>query len=206
MISALPTGARGRWLALGITMLAAALIWSAVIGPLVAWQASLITAGENRGAIARRMAALVETLPELRRQAGAPESQGRGGGLGGQPDLAALLDGRTDALAGAALQVRLRELASQTGVSLASAETLPAEAVGGFRRISVRIAATGAWPVLVRLLEALDQASPRMLVDDVQLQSALSLGTETTRPLTVTLTVLAFRPADVGTNPPAAAP
>lgn len=183
MIATLPTGSRGRLLALGLTLFVVALAWAVVVDPLLGWQTALTEAVDNRGAIARRMALAAETLPALRLQA-----QGES-----RAPAAALLEGNTDALAGAALQVRVRELANQAGVSLASAETLPAEATGTFRRIGMRVTAAGAWPVLVRLLQALEQANPRMLVDDMQLQSALSLATETTRPLNATFTVFSFR-------------
>ncbi|RYJ04118.1 MAG: hypothetical protein EON47_01595 [Acetobacteraceae bacterium] len=187
MIATLPTGLRGRLLALGLTVLVLALVWAVVVDPLLGWKTALTDAVENRGAVARRMALAAETLPALRQQA-----QGEGQD---RAPAAALLEGNTDALAGAALQVRVRELANQAGVSLASAEALPAEAIGVFRRIGMRVTAAGAWPVLVRLLQALEQASPRMLVDDMQLQAALSLGTETTRPVNATFTVFAFRAA-----------
>lgn len=186
MSASLPTGPRGRLLAVGVTLLALALVWAAVVDPLLGWHASLREAVANRGAVAARMVAVADRLPELRRQAQAE--------TGGAPAAAALLEGSTDALAGAALQVRVRELASQSGASLASVESLPAEAAGAYRRIGVRITATDTWPVLVRLLQALDEASPRMLVDDLNLQAALSLaGATTTRPLSTTLTVFAFR-------------
>ena len=182
----LPTGPRGSLLAAGVTLLALALVWAAALDPLLGWRSALSEATANRGAVAARMAGVVETLPELRRQAQAE--------TGGVPAAAALLEGSTDALAGAALQVRVRELATRLGVSLASVETLPAEGAGAFRRIGVRIAATEAWPILVGLLQAIEEASPRMLVDELQLQAALSItGATATRPLSATLTVFAFR-------------
>ncbi len=197
MVVALPTGPRGRLLALGIALLLAAAVWAVLVDPLLGWHARLVGAVENRGAVARRMAAVAETLPELRRQAAAGAEQ---------PVAAALLEGATDALAGAALQVRVRELAAQAEASLTSSETLPAEAAGGFRRIGVRVSVTGTWPVLVRLLREVGQASPGMLVDDVQMQAAPSLVSGAARPLAVTLTVLAFRAADLAAPQQAAAP
>lgn len=170
-----------------MALLLAGAVWAAVVEPLLDWHARLASAALNRGAVAERMAAVADTLPELRHQAAAGA---------GQPITTTLLEGATDALAGAALQVRVRELATQAGASLTSSETLPAEAAGAFRRIGVRVAVTGAWPVLVRLLRDLEQASPGMLVDDLQVQAAASLATVAARPLIATLTVLAFRAAD----------
>lgn len=173
--------------ALGVTALMAMVVWLGVLQPLLSWQDDLAQAAENRDAVLQRMTALVETLPALRRQAEA---------AGEAPTAAALLDGATDALAGAALQTRLRELAAQSDASLTSTETLPAEAAGGFRRIAVRISTSVAWPVLVRLLDGLAQAAPRMLVDDVQLRAGTAVvGGSPVVPLNVTLTVFAFRSA-----------
>lgn len=187
MSAALPTGRRGQIVALGVTVLMAMVVWLGVLQPLLTWHDNLTQAADNREAVLQRMTALVETLPELRRQAEAEAEA---------PTTASLLAGASDALAGAALQTRVRELAAQSDASLTSTETLPAEAAGGFRRIAVRISTSVVWPVLVRLLDGLSQASPRMLVDDVQLRAGVAaVGGDATVPLTVTLTVFAFRAA-----------
>ena len=192
MAAALPTGPRGRLLALGLTLLAAAAFWFGVVGPLLAWHADRAERVERRDALARRTAALAETLPTLRARAEATAAAG--------PAPAALLQGGSDAVAGAALQARVQELAAHAGAALSSAEGLPTEQLGSFRRIALRVTLTAPWPALVELLRALEAAAPRMLVDDLQVQPAPSLQV-TGRPLGVTLTVLAFRAAEA---PPAA--
>lgn len=184
MIAALPDGPRGRLLALGLTLLLIVAAWLAVAEPLLAWHRQVTQDVANRGAVRQRMAAIGESLPELRRQMATG---------GTAPVAMALLEGTTDALAGAALQARVRELATVSEVSLTSVETLAAETNGSYRRIGVRISTTCSWPLLIRLLQELEQAAPVMLVDDVQLQAAVSVAGTVTRPLTVTLTVLAFR-------------
>lgn len=187
MSAGLPVGRRGQVVAVGVTVLMAMAIWLGVVQPLLAWRGDLAAAAVNRGAVLARMTGLAETLPELRRQAEAAAAA---------PAATALLGGATDALAGAALQTRLRELAAQSDASLASTETLPAEDAGGFRRIAVRVSTSVAWPVLVRLLDGLAQATPRMLVDDVQLRAGTAVvGGSPVIPLNVTLTVFAFRSA-----------
>lgn len=186
MMATLPEGPRGRLLALGLTLLLIVAAWLVVAEPLLAWHGQLTQDVANRGTVRQRMAAIAESLPELRRQMATG---------GAAPAATALLEGTTDALAGAALQARVRELATLSEVSLTSVETLAAEASGSYRRIGVRISTTCSWPLLIRLLQELEQAGPAMLVDDVQLQAALSLAGAVTRPLTVTLTVLAFRAA-----------
>ena len=181
-----PTGPRGRALAFGITLAMVALAWVLVAQPLIAWHADLGQAVENRGAVARRMEALAGSLPELRRRSEDAASRG---------PTAALMEGSTDALAGAALQARLRDIAARVQLQFDSAEILAAEEAGGLRRIGVRISTIVPWPVLAGLLRELDAASPRLLVDDVQLQASVSLAGGVSRPLTASFTVFAFRAA-----------
>ena len=181
-----PTGPRGRALALGITLMMVAFAWVLVAQPLIAGHADLRQAVENRGAVARRMETVAGSLPELRRRSEDAASRG---------PTAALLEGGTDALAGAALQARLRDIAARVQLQFDSAEILAAEEAGGLRRIGVRISTIVPWPVLVGLLRELDAASPRLLVDDVQLQASVSLAAGVSRPLTVSFTVFAFRAA-----------
>lgn len=181
-----PTGPRGRALAMGITLVTVALAWALIAQPLIAWHAELVQAVENRSAVARRMEAVAGSLPDLRRRSEEVASRG---------PTTALLEGGTDALAGAALQARLRDIATRLQLQFDSAEILSAEEAGGLRRIGVRISTITPWPVLARLLRELDAASPRLLVDDVQLQASVSLAGGVTRPLTASFTVFGFRAA-----------
>ena len=184
MLAALPTGVRGQVLALALTVLAAGAAWLAVAAPLLAWHTDRAERLVQRQTLADRMASVAATLPQLRRQAeGLPASAAP------QP----LLQGASDAVAGAALQGQLDRMASEAGIALSSAELLPAEAAGSYRRIAIRLTANGPWPALVALLQAVAQASPRMLVDDLQLQAAPSVTSTAAPPVSVTLTVLAFR-------------
>jgi general secretion pathway protein M len=163
-----------------------ALAWALIAQPLIAWHAELVQAVENRSAVARRMEAVAGSLPDLRRRSEEVASRG---------PTTALLEGGTDALAGAALQARLRDIATRLQLQFDSAEILSAEEAGGLRRIGVRISTITPWPVLARLLRELDAASPRLLVDDVQLQASVSLAGGVTRPLTASFTVFGFRAA-----------
>lgn len=193
MAADLPTGPRGRLLALAVTALLLAAAWFGAAAPLLAWGEDLEARLAARGALAARMEGLADSLPLLRRAAAEAEAAGAGAGP-------ALLEGATDAEAGAALQVRVRALAERAGVALESAEALPAEAAGVHRRIGMRIAATAPWPALVGLLGELERAGPGLLVDDLQLQAA-PVVVGTVRPLAATLAVLGFRAADPAGRP-----
>ena len=179
----LPRGRRGKTMALALLAAAVGAAWLGVASPLL----SLHAAGQERLAqqqmLATRMARLVATLPELRRQAASTQRR-----IGPEP----LLSGPTDAVAAAALQTRLQGMAGDAGASLSSVEALPAEAIGGLRRIGLRVALRAPLPVLIRLLRDVHGASPRMLVDDVQIRTGLIIRGEAL-PLDISFTVLAFR-------------
>ena len=127
------------------------------------------------------MSAIAGTLPRAR-----TEAEG-----GGAPP--ALLEGASDPLAGAVLQGQVQEMASRAGASLASAELLPAEAAGRYRRIGLRVAVNGSWPAIVTLLRAVNEATPRMLVVELQVRDAPSIAPGAERPVAAGLTVIAFR-------------
>ncbi len=187
MTLALPTGPRGRVLALGLLVIAAMAIWLAVAAPLLDWYAVRADRLVQRQTLAARMDAITAALPRLRREA---ESAAAG------PALNTVLEGSSDAVAGAALQGKLEALAAEAGTALSSAELLPVEPAGAYRRVRLRLVVNSPWPAFIQLLQAIDQASPRMLVDDLQLQPAPSVLAGAAQPLAATLSVIAFRPGD----------
>jgi general secretion pathway protein M len=182
----LPTGRRGRLLALGLTAAMLGALWVALAAPLIEWHALRAEQVQARRALARRMAEIAETLPELRDQARLATASGRAPGE-------ATLDGASDAIAAAALQGRLQEMAVRAGAPLTSAEALPGEAAGAWRRIGVRVAVSAPWPAVVRFMEAVSAASPRMLVDELQLRAPPLLLRTGVRPMDASFTVFAFR-------------
>lgn len=183
----LPTGRRGQVLAVGLAIAVLGGAWAGIAAPLLDWYAVRAEQVQARRAVARRMAELAGTLPALRDQARRVAAPGR-------PAEGAVLDGASDALAAAALQGRLQEMAAHAGAPLSSAEALPGEAAGAWRRIGVRVAVNAPWPAVVRLLQAIGSAGPRMLVDDLQLRAPPLLLLRTgPRPVDASFTVLAFR-------------
>ena len=198
MNAALPDGPRGQALAVGLTVIAAAAIWLGAISPLLALHSERSDALEQRRVLATHMEDLVASLPDLRRQEALMAT------TGARP--VPTLDGATDAIAGAALQERLQALALSAGANLASLETLPAEPRGAYRRIGVRVTAVANWPPLVGLLRAVESATPRMVLDDVEVHGppVRNLSADTF-PLRAAFTLFAFR---AGTEPaaPAARP
>lgn len=181
----LPEGRRGQALAVALLLLVLGLAWLAVVAPLVAWHEERTETIAGQRALARRMAQLAGTLPALQAQAAAVQAGGTA--------QAALLDGATDALAGATLQQTALDLAVRAGATPSSTETLAVEQVGAYRRIGVRLTLSAPWPVLVRLLQSAAEATPALLVDDLQLRGSRLLVRPTDAPLDALLTLYAFR-------------
>ncbi len=187
MVGMLPEGLRGRLLALALSLTLIGALWAGCVQPLLDWHAARAEVLEQRSALLQRMTALAATLPELQRQLS-----------GERAPAAALLEGASDAIAGAALQSTVQRMASTAGAQLSSMEMLPAEARGRYRRIGLRVTTSAPWSVLVDLLRAIEEGSPRMLVDDVQLRSPPVELRTATSPISAAFTIVAFRNAGSG--------
>ena len=193
----LPTGRNGRILALLVTLAALALIWRALVSPLVGWYDDRADSIARHQALAARMALLVQRLPALRREAAAAASAGQAG-------AGALIEGNSDAVASAAIQEKVSAMAGALGVSLSSTETLAATREGAFRRVGVRVSLDAAFPVVVHLLQSIETARPSLLVDDLQFHGTRLLGQSEAAPLNVAFTVIGFRRADASEPAPSA--
>src|SRR5690349_24944927 len=104
MNAALPTGSAGRALALGLLGVVLRLGWLLIAAPLITLYSDRAEELADRQLQARRMESLAASLPALQRAA---ETQSL--------DTAApsLLEGATDAIAGAAMQGLVRDMASR---------------------------------------------------------------------------------------------
>jgi hypothetical protein len=189
MGGALPDGIRGRVLALALTVVALTVVWAGCLQPLIDWHASRAETLEQRRLLLQRMNALAATLPELQRQSSSELAP-----------ATALLEGQSDAIAGAALQSQVQQLAARAGAELNTMEILPSEQRRAYRRIGLRVTTTAQWPVLIELLRAIEQGSPRMLVDDLQLRAPPIEMRSNTQPINAAFTAFAFRSASNGAS------
>jgi len=186
LAAALPVGRRGRLLALALACLALALIWLALVAPLMDLYATRAQRLAEQQVLADHMAALAAALPDLQRQGAGVPLPAQGG--------AGLLEGPSDAVAGAALQGRLQEMVNAAGASLTSAEMLPPRTVAGLSRIGVRASVYAAdWPKLVGLLRAIREADPHLLIDDLSLHAMSARSRDTGPALDATFSVFGFR-------------
>ncbi|MBV8615826.1 MAG: type II secretion system protein M [Acetobacteraceae bacterium] len=190
----LPTGPRGRALALGLTALVLLVAWFGIVSPVLDWYSGRAEQLAQRSVLARRMADLAASLPQLEHQVTAlPTTKAN-------PD--ALLPGETDAVAAASLQERVQEMASRAGAPLSSVEMLPAAQLGQFRRIGLRVAAQGEMTNVIRLLQSVEAAKPRLLVDELDLQRHLLLAKPNAPDLDAKFVIYGFR-AGTGAARPA---
>ncbi|HJS85533.1 MAG TPA: type II secretion system protein GspM [Acetobacteraceae bacterium] len=194
----LPTGPRGRILALALTLIAFLVVWFGIIGPALAWYSGRAERLDQRLVLARRMADLAASLPQLERQVAALPT------TNANPN--ALLPGESDAVAAAALQERVQEMASRAGAPLSSVEMLQATQLGQFRRIGLRVAAQAEMGNVIHLLESIQAAKPRMLIDELDLQRHLMLSKPNVPELDAKFIVYSFRAGGAAAGPARAAP
>jgi general secretion pathway protein M len=162
MSPSLPTGLRGRVLAIALTVVVAASVWLAVAAPLISWHADRAEWLHSRRMLAVRMQQLADELSALRRSAAAIQS-----GPG-----AAFVGGGNDAIAAAKLQDVVQKMADAAGVTLSSVAILPPEPAGAFRRIGLRVSiGVARWPAVVSLLQGVEQATPPLMVDELELHA-----------------------------------
>jgi Tfp pilus assembly protein PilO len=182
MMGALPEGRRGQALALALLFLVAAAVWVGVAAPAIGWYEAR---NDELAADAQRIAhltALTAQLPALR--AAAQDTA---------PQTAGLLAGVTDDLAGANLQGAVQGLAQAAGLTLDSAEALPATQAGSLRRIGLSVTLSGTWPAFIGLLAAFAAAQPGMAVDNVSIAASSAPDATQDVPLNITFSVYGFR-------------
>ena len=165
MSSSLSTGTPGRILALALAAMVLALAWIGVALPLLEWHGERDDALVRKQALLSRMESLAASLPEWQRLQADVVARA--------PAQAVLLAGGADAVASAGLQGLVLEMAARAGARVNSIETLSAEPRGPYRRIALRVHMDTQWPELLSLLQAITEAMPRMLIDELTLRGQI---------------------------------
>jgi general secretion pathway protein M len=198
----LPVGRRGQVVAVGLLLIVLGLAWSLVASPLIGWYEVREERVAEQQALLARMTQLVAQIPALRQAAGGNDGQAN------DVPAATLLSGESDAVAGAALQGMVQDMARTAGVALTSAEALPGDPRGAFRRIGLRIMLNADWPALIDLLRSIEGSPMRLLVDDLQLHATANTQAAATHDapqIEASFVVLGFR-AGGADRPQAAGP
>ncbi|NVN05644.1 general secretion pathway protein GspM [Asaia spathodeae] len=179
--SSLPEGRRGQILACALLVIALFLVWSVALGPVF----GLYAARAHRIAVAEetleRMRHLQEILPHLRLTAARLPQEG-----------SRLIEGSSDAIAGANLQDLVQKIASTQGADLGSSETLPPVRDGHYRRIGLHITLTAPYAVLVHVLTSFETSTSAMVSDALHLHEAESEGAAPDS-MSCDMNVLAYR-------------
>jgi hypothetical protein len=195
LASSLPTGRRGHALALALLAILLLILWQGVAAPLVGLYGDRADELAFLKIRAAKMANLAEQVPALKKRADAAAHAG--------PAPTMVLEGSSDAVAAATLQNRVQDMAGAAGTALVSVDYLPVETIGGtYHRIGLKISLNAQWPALVALLKSVEQASPPMLIDDVQIHGSPLPALNRTRGLEASFTVYALRAGGAGDRKP----
>lgn len=182
----MPTGRRGRFLALSLLFVALGGVYLVVVSPLRDLYMERATVVENQRMLLPRLRATADELPALRTRV---EQLRTAAGA-----RKITLEGASDAIAAATLQSRIEELATSVGATIGSTESLLAEARSGYRRIGLRYVLSGPYETLVKFLAKLEAATPPLVIDNLHIHGVLRRpGTPAAAGLDAGLDVYGYR-------------
>jgi general secretion pathway protein M len=161
----MPTGQRGRLLALSLVLLLLGGLYFLAVAPLVDLYRGREAGLENGRMVLPHLQAAAAALPALRAQVAELRAAAR--------TRKVTLDGASDAIASANLQSRIEGFAVSLGATIGSTESLPSETTDGYRRIGLRFALNGPYDTLVKLLAKIEEATPPLIVDNLQVHGVL---------------------------------
>jgi hypothetical protein len=185
----MPTGYRGRLLALLLLLVVLGGAYLVVAAPLLELYAGREATVENKRMLVPRLKAAADELPGLRAQIAQLRATAGANKV--------TLDGSSDAIAAANLQSHIEELATSVGVTIGSTESLPVEVRGGYRRIGLRYTLSGPYESLVKLIAKLEAATPPLVIDTLHIHGVLRRpGTPAAGALDAGLDVYGFRNND----------
>lgn len=185
MKSSLPTGRSGQVIAILLVLLSVSAVWRLLAVPLIDLYDARRDDLDHRALQAVHLKALADALPRLKSSL---ETDA--------PAPVMTLEGTTDSIAAASLQGSIQDMVRGVGGSLASVEIVPPEMAEDLRRIGLKVTLTGSSQTIPRLLAAIEQAQPPMLIDELQIHgdgnSEPGLKTSPDK-LDTSFTVYAFR-------------
>jgi general secretion pathway protein M len=161
----MPTGRRGRLLALGLVLITLGGLYLMAVAPLLDFYAERQARLEDGRMLLPRLQRTTAELPALRARVALLRAAAR--------TRKVTLAGASDAIASANLQSRIDSLAGSVGAVIGSTESLPATTSDGYRRIGLRVELSGPYETLVRLLAKLEQATPPLIIDNLQIHGVL---------------------------------
>lgn len=164
-MTTLPTGRSGQMLAIGILLLVLASLYFIAVAPLIEAYQQRAARIEDDRALLPRLTRVADGLPTLHSELARLRAS--------VPTRRMTLEGASDAIASANLQSRIEGFASAAGAAIGSTESLPVETRDGYRRIGLRFSLNGSYATLVRLLAKLQEATPPLVLDNLQIHGVL---------------------------------
>lgn len=162
----LPTGARGRLVALGILLIIVILLAHYLAFPAARHYAGIKQQIGAKQEEIQRYRGVLSALPALREAADELELSA--------PLRPFLLDGSNRALAAADLQKRLQNIASERGARIVSLRVRDAETDGPFERIPVDVHLQVGLAPLHDVLHAIETSRPALFTQAFSIQSRTS--------------------------------
>ena len=189
-IATLPTGRTGQLLALAILCLVLGGVYLLLVSPILDLYSQREATLADRRMLAPRLSVAAAELPELRARLAEL-----------QASATSALDGASDAIAAANLQSRIEELAKSAGVTISSTEGLAGENRGAYRRVGLRLAISGEYEAIIKLLAAIETAAPPLVLSNVQFHGVLRLTAQAqTSRLDAGVEVYGFRRTDTSVS------
>lgn len=145
-------------------------IYLLIVSPLLGLYSQREATLADRQMLAPRLNAAAATLPGLRARLAELKAAASTSRI--------TLEGASDAIASANLQSWIEGLAADARVPIGSTEGVPTEDRGGYRRIGLRITVAGEYDAIVKLLVAIGNAAPPLILGNLELHSAVSLSGE----------------------------
>jgi type II secretory pathway component PulM len=161
----LPIGRTGRLLAVGILFSAVVAGYLFVVAPLLDFYDQREAAIADHRMLLARLRTAAQQLPELRTKFAELQKIATNRKI--------TLEGKSDAIASANLQSRIEELAASAGVTIGRSEAVSAETRSPYRRIGLRLAISGEYDLLLKLLGAIETASPPLVVANLRIHGML---------------------------------
>ena len=185
----LPTGMRGRLVALGILLIPAILVFEYVLSPLIDRYTALNSDIVELEQDIVRYRTLLTELPGLRSTIEDINTK--------RPLAPYLLDGDNQALAAASLQRRLQQTATRLGVRVISLRVQPPRLAGPLERIAVEARLQSSLDALHDLLIDIEAGTPTTFVDNMSISVRAARGrAESASYLDVGFTTYGFRTPD----------
>lgn len=146
---------------MAILLVALGSVYLLIVAPILDLYSERAALLEDRRMLAPRLSAAASELPALRARVAELRTAASTSRI--------TLDGVSDAIASANLQSRIDGLATSAGATVGSMEALPAENQSGYRRIGLRVAVSGAYEAIVKVLAAIEQGTPPLVLSNLQI-------------------------------------